>query len=246
MFSTRLQSPRTLILQESISMTIYPTVLYIKQHSITGLKYFGKTTTKDPYKYKGSGVDWIPHLKEYGSEHVITTIVFGPCTDSEVISEFALSFSRDNNIVESKDWANRKIENGLDGAVKGAPSPKKGIPTNKPSPKKGKPGKPHSDESKQKMSDANRGKPARNKGVPHSIKTKQKMSDAKKGRPSSLKGRPSSLKGRPSPKKGKPSGKQQNPSGPRPKVECPHCGKIGGGGAMAQWHFDNCRMNPYF
>ena len=23
--------------------------------------------------------------------------------------------------------------------------------------------------------------------------------------------------------------------------ECPHCGKIGKGGAMSQWHFDNCK-----
>ena len=44
--------------QESFSMTIYtsttipPTYLYIKEHSITGLKYFGKTTAKNPLKYK--------------------------------------------------------------------------------------------------------------------------------------------------------------------------------------------------
>lgn len=28
---------------------------------------------------------------------------------------------------------------------------------------------------------------------------------------------------------------------PKEKVTCPHCGQIGGGGAMKQWHFDNCR-----
>ena len=33
-------------------MTIY---LYVKQHSITGLKYFGRTTQANPYKYKGYG-----------------------------------------------------------------------------------------------------------------------------------------------------------------------------------------------
>lgn len=31
-----------------------PTYLYVKQHTITGLKYFGKTI-KDPYVYPGSG-----------------------------------------------------------------------------------------------------------------------------------------------------------------------------------------------
>jgi hypothetical protein len=27
----------------------------------------------------------------------------------------------------------------------------------------------------------------------------------------------------------------------RPTIECPHCGKIGGVGAINRWHFDNCR-----
>ena len=36
-------------------MSIYqPTWLYVKQHPVTGLKYFGKTT-QNPYRYKGSG-----------------------------------------------------------------------------------------------------------------------------------------------------------------------------------------------
>jgi hypothetical protein len=104
--------------QESFSMTTYiipPTVLYIKQHSITKKKYFGKTTAKDPYKYKGSGPYWQKHIKKHGKEHVITTQVFGPFTNSIAISEFALAFSSYNNIVKSKDWANQIPENGLDG-----------------------------------------------------------------------------------------------------------------------------------
>jgi hypothetical protein len=28
---------------------------------------------------------------------------------------------------------------------------------------------------------------------------------------------------------------------PRAKVTCPHCGKVGGGGAMRQYHMDNCK-----
>jgi hypothetical protein len=27
-----------------------------------------------------------------------------------------------------------------------------------------------------------------------------------------------------------------------PKIECPHCGKIGGLTAMPRWHFDNCKL----
>ena len=26
------------------------------------------------------------------------------------------------------------------------------------------------------------------------------------------------------------------------KVECPHCGKIGGGSPMKRYHFDNCKQ----
>jgi len=114
-------------------MTIYikPTVLYIKQHSVTGMKYFGKTT-KDPYKYNGSGKHWRRHIKKHGKEYIITTRLFGPFTDKDALIEFALAFSRDNNIVESELWANQKPENGLDGWVPGVsrgPSRKRGIPT---------------------------------------------------------------------------------------------------------------------
>lgn len=37
--------------------TFEPTYLYIKQHSITGKLYFGKTV-KNPEKYNGSGSPW--------------------------------------------------------------------------------------------------------------------------------------------------------------------------------------------
>lgn len=39
-------------------MEFTPTYLYVKHHSITGLKYFGKTTKLDPVTYKGSGLVW--------------------------------------------------------------------------------------------------------------------------------------------------------------------------------------------
>jgi len=30
----------------------------------------------------------------------------------------------------------------------------------------------------------------------------------------------------------------------KPKLECPHCNKVGGAPAMKQWHFDNCKRKP--
>jgi hypothetical protein len=91
---------------------IKPTWLYIKQHSITGLKYFGKTT-RDPEKYKGSGKRWVNHLNAHGDN--VKTIWSRLFVDKNELVEFALNFSTENNIVESDEWANLMPENGLDG-----------------------------------------------------------------------------------------------------------------------------------
>jgi hypothetical protein len=34
---------------------------------------------------------------------------------------------------------------------------------------------------------------------------------------------------------------KENLRKPKEKVTCPHCGKVGGGGSMTQWHFNNCK-----
>ena len=81
---------------------IIPTVLYIKQHSVTGLKYFGKTT-RDPYKYLGSGKHWARHIKKHGKEFTVTLWVSEPYYDTSII-EHALHFSHENNIAESNEW----------------------------------------------------------------------------------------------------------------------------------------------
>lgn len=93
-----------------------PTYLYIKQHSVTGLKYFGKTTKEDPIKYLGSGIYWKRHIKKYGIEFV-ETIWHQLFTNKNVLMEYASNFSIKNNIVESDEWANLKSENGLDGGM---------------------------------------------------------------------------------------------------------------------------------
>ena len=89
-----------------------PTYLYIKQHKDTGLKYFGKTT-KNPLLYSGSGKHWRRHIKVHGEN--IETLWYQLFTDENELVNYALKFSEENNIVESKEWANLKNENGLDG-----------------------------------------------------------------------------------------------------------------------------------
>lgn len=88
------------------------TYLYVKTHSITGLKYFGKTT-KNPFKYSGSGIHWKRHLRKHGKEH--TTEIIAEFDDPDDCEAFALAFSHENNIVESIEWANLIPENGKDG-----------------------------------------------------------------------------------------------------------------------------------
>lgn len=92
------------------------TWLYVKRHKSTGLMYFGKTT-KDPYKYRGSGKYWLRHLKAHGYD--IETLFAMSFDCPKELSEFANAFSRENMIVESESWANLRDENGFDGAPVG-------------------------------------------------------------------------------------------------------------------------------
>ena len=165
--------PRPLTLHRRVSMTTYsipPTVLYIKQHSVTKLKYFGRTT-RDPLKYKGSGVHWLRHIKKHDRKHIVTLWVSEPYTDADTIMAVALAFSKDHNIVESKDWANQRPENGLDGAPTG-PNGRKGIPTGQIAWNKGKP-----------HPSWNKGKPSPRKGIPNGKKGISTGPSPKKGIP---------------------------------------------------------------
>lgn len=94
-------------------MTIY--YLYVKTHKITGLKYLGQTK-RDPFKYKGSGLDWLTHIKKYGYE-VITEIIF-ITNNLQERNYWGRYYSKLWNIVSGQDdfgnkiWANRIPETG--------------------------------------------------------------------------------------------------------------------------------------
>jgi hypothetical protein len=87
--------------------------LYIKQHQITKLKYFGKTTRKEPEKYLGSGTYWLRHIRKH-NKNLVDTLCLWEFDNQEECTEFALKFSKENNIIESKEWSNLREENGLD------------------------------------------------------------------------------------------------------------------------------------
>lgn len=90
-----------------------PTYLYIKTHNKTGLRYFGKTITKNPHSYRGSGKRWLNHLKYHGND--VVTEVIGFFEDESSCRSVALEFSSVNNIVEDDSWANLEVEDGIQG-----------------------------------------------------------------------------------------------------------------------------------
>ena len=132
------------------------TTLYIAEHNVTGLKYFGRTvnhhTIEDlQKKYHGSGTYWKNHLKKHGDN--ITMKILHSSEDAELIKSLALMYSKFWNIVESSDYANLIIEDGTISC--------------------GMLGLKHSEETKEKLRLANT-------GFIHTDETKEKISVALK------------------------------------------------------------------
>jgi len=222
------------------------TYLYIKEHNITGMKYFGKTTS-DPYTYCGSGKYWINHIKKHGKEFVTTKWVSEPFTDKELLVEFATFVSEELDIVNSDKWANLILENGLDGAPVGFK---------------------HSEETKSLLKKYHTG---RKREYKVSSIARENMSRAQQGRSLSEQHKESIrlyAKSRPKEVNEKISNSLKNkkhseetilkralsnskPRGAygksehcanRPKLICPNCSKSGNGGSMMRYHFNNCKL----
>jgi hypothetical protein len=137
------------------------------EHNVTGLKYFCKTTMLDRVcRYKGSGVAWTKHLKEFGRD--VTVGVLGFYIDAKRCFDAAKKFTEENDIVNSKKWANLIPETGKNGAsLYGDKNPFFG--------------KHHSKETKEKIRLAHTGKSV-NKGAYRSPEQRAKISAALKGR----------------------------------------------------------------
>lgn len=141
-----------------------PTWLYVKQHNITKLKYFGKTARVNPISYLGSGIYWRNHLKAHGNS--ITTLWCKLFDNEEELTAYATEFSIDNNIVESKDWANLMIEDGIGGGNHSEETRRKIALANRNP----------TEETRQKMSRAKIGKSPANKGISMSNEQRAKLS----------------------------------------------------------------------
>lgn len=234
-----------------------PTFLYIKQHSITGKLYFGKTT-KDPITYRGSGVYWMRHRKIHGNKN-LETLWYCLFPDEEECTKFAIMCSEQWGIVKSEDWLNLILENGLNGTPKGF---KLSMETRRKI-SLANLGKKLSDATKAKMSLSTKGRitslehrkklsiaalnfsPEQRARQIASVKiksddTKQKMKIAALNRD------PSHNKKIGDAHKGVPKSEHQKALISAslksiPKVKCIHCETIGSPANMKRWHGDNCR-----
>jgi hypothetical protein len=166
-------------------------ILYLKE-SPFGLKYLGKTVNQDVYKYMGSGTRWKKHILKHAltSEDIKTTILL-ETTDVSILKEVGEYYSDLWNIVESKDFANLRPENGDGGwgHIKGVPKTKewkeliskRQIPLEERKKRsESQKGRKHSEESKKKMSIAR----SSQKDSPERIKKRaDSISKVKKGKP---------------------------------------------------------------
>lgn len=154
--------------------------LYVKTHNITGLKYLGKTS-KDPYKYLGSGLYWLKHLAKHGNN--ITTEILLETDNTEEIKEKGLYYSKLWNVKASPGWANLTDEEGTGGAIfKGRKHSQESIQKMKDSKK----GKKFSDTHRQRLSESHKGTRTGQDnhffGRRHTDNTKAKMSESLTGK----------------------------------------------------------------
>lgn len=100
---------------ENCIKNFVPTRLYIKKHSITGLRYLGKSSKEDLSRYLGSGKRWSNHIKFHDKEYVTTEWVSDWFNDPYSLQDLALFISECFDIVNSDKWANLKPEYGIEG-----------------------------------------------------------------------------------------------------------------------------------
>lgn len=98
--------------------------LYVKTHNVIGIKYLGQTS-RDPYKYRGSGKRWTNVLKKYGND--VTTEIILVTEDKDEIAAKGKYYSTLWNVVESNEWANIVPEEGTGGDTSDSPNFKPGI-----------------------------------------------------------------------------------------------------------------------
>ena len=208
--------------------------LYLKTHNKTGRKYLGKTV-QDPYKYRGSGIHWDRHLKKHGND--VTTEVLFQTEDEEEFKGVGLYYSKLWNIVESDDFLNFTNEEGQGGYTSYTAERNEKISKALSGCEGNMKGKRHSDKTKKKMSETWKRK--KSEGYvppPMTEETKEKMSESQKGREAWNKNKEGCFS-----KETTDRMSEKRKGIPKPKVKCPHCNNMVPIHLKNRWHFDNCK-----
>lgn len=179
--------------------------------------------------------------------------------NSRLYESLKVNCSEYTSVLHLNKIVSKETRDKISKARKGQPSPFKG--------------KTHSDETKRKMSDSQKG---HSRNTPntvekildsrswysHSDETKKKISESNKGKTvvhtkeskrkisESLKGRVSPMKGKQAWNKGKTHSDEtkarlSKAANNRARVECPHCGKSVTPGNFSRWHGDNCKLATF-
>lgn len=131
--------------------------IYITTNMINGKKYLGQKNFHRNWKtYLGSGQALKQAIQKYGKENFTRNIVY-ICYSPEELNQVEYDLSVFLNVVESPDWYNLVYGGGTMAGYS---------PTQ---------------EVREKISKANKGKPAPNKGIPMSEEAKRKISEKYSG-----------------------------------------------------------------
>ncbi len=92
--------------------------LYHHIHNVTGKKYLGQTT-RDLNVYKGSSVEWLEHLEQYGDDY--STEILFESSDKEKFKEVCQQYSEKLDVVKNNEYFNKLPEHG--GSLGGKANP---------------------------------------------------------------------------------------------------------------------------
>jgi group I intron endonuclease len=147
--------------------------VYITTNLITGQQYIGKhSTDNESSNYLGSGTRLLKAIRKYGKENFSKEVVSTHYTEDEAyLAEDALIDKL--NAIESEKFYNI-VKGGRGGGFDRKLGPRDESKIRK--------GWNHSDEAKQKISEAHKGKENWHKGKLKSDETRAKMAVAQKGR----------------------------------------------------------------
>jgi len=89
-----------------------PRWLYVKKCSHCDLKYFGTTVRANVERYRGSGSRWVAHLQRHKAKAITIAKRFYESHQREECMRRAIEFSKEHDIVASREWANAHVETG--------------------------------------------------------------------------------------------------------------------------------------